>query len=206
MNAKKQHADWVASVYTSSIVSKVTIKCSRKPFRFLESVQKWILENTRISSNINNVVKWTEHDQEVEGIIQWRDESIAAMFENCKLSIENGNLLKKTYFFHAMPLVVCKAKLLDCLCSYHMNAYKVVMEIARLCQKWHFPTTFKCPCNCNFCSISGCDHGKNPLNGICKKFTCSRCKNVKCSVEWDKKMKTTWYISYLQKRKGGGNV
>jgi len=103
-------------------------------------------------------VKWKENDQEVEGIIHWRDESIEAMFENCKLTIENGNLLKKTYFFSAMPMVVRKAKPLDCLCPYHMNAYKVIAEVLRLRQKWHFPKTFKCPCTCAFCTAAGCDH------------------------------------------------
>ena len=128
------------------------------------------------------------------------------MFENCKLTIENGNLLDKTYFFNSMPMVVRKAKPMDCLCPYHMNAYKVVAEVLCLRQKWHFPKNFKCPCTCVFCSTAGCDHGKNPLHGICKKFTCERCKKIKCPEEWDKKRQSIWYTSYLQKREGGGNV
>lgn len=66
---------------------------------------------------------------------------------------------------------------------------------------WHR----ECKCTCAFCSPTGCDHGKNPLDGICAQFTCTRCAKHKCPEEWNGAI-TTWRRSVQRVRKGRGAI
>lgn len=57
---------------------------------------------------------------------------------------------------------------------------------------------------CEFCSIDGCNHGATPLDGKCHLFTCERCKESKCPLEWDRNEITHWFCPVECTRPGGG--
>ena len=158
---------WIEREQYISLVSKVQIKRSKKPVEFQQSVIQWILDHTRPSSNSKNIVKWKSKKDKVqhEHVVQWREEAISKMFQKCKIDINDGDGLKRSYFYHAIPEFVKKVKAMEGLCPYHMNARKWTMELARTCNKWHFPKNSVCKCTCVFCKLSGCAHGKKPLNG-----------------------------------------
>jgi hypothetical protein len=205
--AKQQKAAWNAAPGYTKIVKKVSITRSKKPVNFNQEVKQWIIDNTRPSSNSKNVIKWKgPNKQKEEHIVQWRDESIQKQFETCKLSIGHGDLLHKTYFYQCIPKYIKKTKPKEGLCPYHMNANKIHREVARLRKRWHFISGNPCPCKCDFCSPTGCNHGKNPLgkDNKCHQMTCERCKDLKCLVEWSSDKKTVWYTQSLEKRPGGG--
>lgn len=54
-----------------------------------------------------------------------------------------------------------------------------------------------------FCSSNGCGHGKHPLDGLCAGFTCKRCSDIKCPLEWSN-INTNWLRPEQHKRPGGG--
>lgn len=75
----------------------------------------------------------------------------------------------------------------------------VEKEMARKRALWH---KF-CSCTCNFCDPEGCNHGKNPDDGACNRFTCKRCKDVRCTVDCSNSY-TIWSYPTQVKRPGGG--
>ncbi len=105
-----------------------------------------------------------------------------------------------------MPYYVKKAKPMDGLCPYHMNAWKMVSEVKRLRRKWHFVAGHICLCDCVRCSPAGCDHEKKPLGDFtcCTNNTCERCARIYCLVEYIATKYTVWYTSVLEKHEGGG--
>ena len=208
--AKMQKRTWLIAGEYSSLVVKVQLRNSRKPADFPQQIMDWLMENTRPSSNSKNIIKYKDDNkQPQQHIVQWREKSIRAMFTKCKMDIQQGDLLKRTYFYNAIPPFIKMVKPMEALCPYHMAARKWTCQLENNREKWHVLKDgfLVCKCTCLFCSREGCNHGKNPDEGRCATLTCKRCIEVKCPVEWtDKAPKTTWYTSSLKKRLGGGNA
>ena len=84
---------------------------------------QWLIDNTRPSSNTSNMIKWKDPDkQPKQHIVQWREESLAKMFEKCKIEIHFGDVLKKSYFYNCVPPFIKVVKPMTALCPYHMQA------------------------------------------------------------------------------------
>jgi hypothetical protein len=145
-------------------------------------------------------------NQRQQHIVQWREHSIADMFEKCKLEIQQGASLHKTYFFSAVEPFIKKQKLMDGLCPYHMQNKGWIKELHRKRMAWHYlqKTNRECHCTCVFCRKDGCNHGKTPVEGKCDAQTCTRCQDEKCPLEWTSDKQTVWYTSAIEKRLGGG--
>jgi hypothetical protein len=206
---KQQKIGWEQAGELTKFVTKIAIHRSKKPVYFKKEVVDWLLENTRPSSNSKNMVTYkdeTAHKQ--KHITQWREESLRQLFKRCKLTLEHGQLLHRTYFYSSIPKFVKMVKPMEALCPYHMTFRKWTKELERKRMQWHVlaDKLLKCVCLCIFCSGAGCAHGKTPDTGTCASNTCLRCKDHKCPAEWTEAAPlTVWYTSALKKRLGGGN-
>ena len=202
--AKTAKHNWMDLEKYVSIVEKVQIRRSKKPLQFKNEIITWILDHTRPTSNTKNIVKCKQEGTKVEHIVHWRESSITKLFQACKLDIQNGEWLHRSYFYQMIPKYVKMVKKKDGLCPMHMTARNWMDELKRLRKKWHFPKNKKCICTCAFCSSNGCNHGKNPATGSCFDFTCECCKDDICKMEWNENINTIWYTTHLVKRAGGG--
>ena len=110
-----------------------------------------------------------------------------------------GSGFSMTFFRTCIPYYVRQKKQQDGLCSIHHTGLQLKREFNRKRNLWHG----RCKCQCKFCKPSGCNHGKTPRDGSCDDFTCSRCKSIKCPVEWQQTA-TTWFRPVQEKREGGG--
>lgn len=193
-----------------SFLCKTRIRRTRKPLAFTKEIMEWLDDNLRPSSNSSNIVKWKDqNNNKCSEVIHWRDVSLQSLFDKCKLEIKNGALLKKTYFIGLIPPYVKKATLQEGLCPIHMRGRNFGNELEAKRKAWHFPSERICICTCIFCSSIGCNHGKNPdrsidPNASCNLNNCNRCKYNKCPVDWKSDFSTSWYITSLELRKGGG--
>ena len=205
--AKQQKYSWENAGEYLRLFVKVQIRRSKKPVSFKENVLQWLMDHTRPSSNSKNVIKWKDEDKQVSNhIVQWREESLAKMFQRCKLELHYGQMLHRTYFYHLIPPFIKKLRPMEGLCPYHMSHRSWGKELARKREQWHCTRKEDqyCACTCRFCSSDGCNHGKNPDGGVCAEMSCVRCRYVTCPVEWTEDWKTVWYTTSLQKREGGG--
>ena len=197
---------WKQQGEYTGIVSKVHIKRSKKPVVLKETVVEWILNNTRPSSNSKNVVKWEDVDGTKTHVVQWREESVRAMFHRCRMEIKDGENLHKTFFYESIPQWIKKAKPKEGLCPYCMDSRSWKNELERLRRKWHVldKKERQCACKCIFCTE--CKHGSNPegVDGCCALKTCRRCEQKKCPMDWNDSKNTYWYTTRLEKRAGGG--
>ena len=95
-----------------------------------------------------------------------------------------------------IPFYVKKKKNYTGLCPQHDKGIHFSNELKRLRKIWHVDG-----CDCAFCS--GCQHGANPSGnrqGVsCHSGSCTRCKDSKCPLEWDKNKETVWN-EYLHER------
>ena len=104
-----------------------------------------------------------------------------------------------SFFRSCIPFYVKPNKRQDGLCSIHHTGLQLKREFIRKRALWHG----RCKCRCSFCKPSGCNHGKNPNGRVCAEFTCHRCKQTRCPVEWQQTA-TTWFRPVQEKRQGGG--
>ena len=204
--ARDNKQSWLQQGEYTPLLAKVQIKRSKKPVDMQEEVVEWIKNNTRPSSNTRNIVKWDGKSSKETHVIQWREESIQAMFIRCKLEINHGDQLHKTFFYECIPNWIRKAKPKEGLCPYCMDSRSWARELERLRRKWHVldKKDRLCPCKCTFCCQ--CKHGSNPEgdNAHCALRTCVCCADVRCPLEWNEGKITYWYKTNLEKRLGGG--
>ena len=172
--AKNNKQSWLQQGEYTPLLSKVQIKRSKKPVELREEVLEWIKNNTRPSSNTRNVVQWDSESGHETHVIQWREESIRSMFSRCKMEINLGDQLWKTFFFESIPDWIRKAKPKEGLCPHCMDSHSWRRELERMRKKWHVLEKKDrcCPCNCTFCIE--CKHGTNPEgdNAHCALKTC----------------------------------
>lgn len=216
-SAKQSKDHWLAAGEYTPLVRRVQIRRSRKPIALQENVIRWLEDHSEQSSNSKNLVKYKdENNVKQEHIVQWRDESLAGLFKKCKLEITHGDLLKRTYFYNAVPSFIKVVRPAEAVCPYHMAARKWTKELKRKRLQWHglCDPTLVCVCACVFCSPDGCNHGKNPdgegpvykVGHICANHKCNRCKDSKCPAEWTNEPPlAVWYTTTITKRLGGGN-
>ena len=177
------------------------------PLDVKELVCKWIIENTRPSNNVKNVVKYKEGEEKVEYLIYWWENSIEEYFEMCVQHLHLDGILHKTTFWKLIPDFVLPVRCREGLCPYHHLAEEWARELERKRHLWHHigSDQYSCSCQCVFCT--DCNHGKTPSGekGVrCAMATCSACKYQKCPVEWTPHFDTVWVVTLLEKRTGGG--
>lgn len=184
----------------------------------------WILQNTTPSSNMRNTVRVVVPQRPtfipvkklrggrlfVEHVVRWRTDSLLDMYRACKQEVpDEFNDMERNfsfnYFYDCIPDFVKMRKKMDGLCPIHHSGMSWENEIARHRLKWHK----NCACKtCVFCKPAphGCDHGRNPLGGSCTRFTCLRCRNKRCFIDWADNMHTQWIVKVQRTRDTGGTT
>jgi hypothetical protein len=172
-----------------------------KESRLLEFIKRWIDDHTTPSSNTKNTVKVVEDGATSHHVIHWRTETISDLFHRCKIEAASklGLVFNRSYFHNCIPSYVRSKKRQDGLCPIHHTGLGLEKEFLRKRALWHS----KCECRCAFCSPDDCNHGKSPDGGKCSLFTCNRCKEVQCPLEWSA-TRTSWLRPIQKKREGGG--
>lgn len=202
-SARSLRQDWADG---GKLLQKTKISRSKFDKQLPKWIKSWIKRNTTPSSNSKNVSTYKKvNGHKIKVVTRWRTKSLDAMFERCKLEapITFGayeSTFSKSYFFANIPSYVKLKKKQDALCPIHHTGYAYHTELLEKREMWHN----NCQCTCAYCRPSGCAHGANPRGkGDCSKFTCSRCKSIKCPMEHNASL-TEWSCPIQHSRKGGG--
>lgn len=178
-------------------------KSDRKhsPTAIAMAVRSWIINNTTPSSNTMNVIRVRERGLIYDHVVHWRTDTLQDMFDSCILALfpELGVAFSKSFFFRCIPAYVKLKRRQDGLCPYHHTGITLQRELLAKRGKWHT----NCTCQCLFCSPNGCNHGKDPLEGQCSLFTCTRCTNIQCPRDWAD-IRSYYNMPVQMKRPGGG--
>lgn len=134
-------------------------------------------------------------------IKHYRTDTIVDMYRQCLLAAHAKfrRTFGKTLFYRRIPRFVKLRRKQDSLCPLHHTGFCMEAELARKRAMWHTG----CTCMCAYCAVDGCNHGKSPDRGLCSRFSCRRCRDIKCPLEWNE-TGTTWSRPTQVKRKGGG--